>query len=429
MSVHPPAATTAQLGGDTPAAPGLRPAQSARVARTHLTYRDAAPGLSVREADLSLRLDGGGHGLLDTTHFDTVRFPPPAWADEAIREAVATGAWAYTPYRGDPGVLADLATAIGGFLGSPVGPGNLALTPGTQGALFTTLSSLVDEGDLVLLADPDYLFCERILAFLGARVERIPLILDGGQPSLDLDAVERFLPEQPKLLMFSHPNNPTGAVYPAEMISRVADLALAGGFRVLVDELYSRLLYTDVPFPHLRSEPGMADRTITLLGPSKTESMSGFRIGVVVAPEDVIASVEQTLAMTSLRAPAYAQRMLARWLVDDDDFLRERIADLEAIKRTTVESLSRVPGLRMTPQDGTAYLFLDVSAFGVSDVEVAGALQREAQVVVSPGYQFGPSGTGHFRICYARDETEWAAALERMVACLTGLATAAGIEA
>jgi aspartate/methionine/tyrosine aminotransferase len=404
----------------------LENAESERIRRTHLEYRSAAPGISVRQADLSLRLDGGGNGLLDTTHFDTVRFPPPWWAEEAMRAAVENGAWAYTPYRGSPEVLGELSVAISGFLGSPVTAANLALTPGTQGALFTTLSSIVNEGDLVLLADPDYLFCERILAFLGARIERIPLAFDTDEPTLDLEMIESFLPQQPKLLVFSHPNNPTGAVYSEKMIARVAELALEGGFRVLVDELYSRLVYESTPFPHLRAQPGMDETAITLLGPSKTESMSGFRIGVVVAPADVIQAVEQCLAMTSLRAPAYSQHLIGRWLVDDHEFLEERIRDLAAIQRVTVAKLLEVPGLRVTPQQGTAYLFIDVSAFGVSDVEVAAALQQEAQVIVSPGYQFGERGLGHFRICYARDEAEWDLALDKIVACLTRLASKAG---
>ncbi|GAA0432430.1 pyridoxal phosphate-dependent aminotransferase [Leifsonia naganoensis] len=402
---------------------------SARVRRTHLPHRSAAPGMSVREADRSLRLDGGGHGLLDTTHFDTVRFPPPPWIAEAMAEAIDHGDWAYTPYRGDPGVLDSLGEAISAFLGSPVTSDNLALTPGTQGALFTTLSAIVDEGDLVLLADPDYLFCERVLAFLGARIERIPVGFDGEHPTLDLAAVEAFLPERPKLLIFSHPNNPTGAIFPEATIAQVAELAVRGDFRVLVDELYSRLVYGETPFPHLRAQPGMAERCITFLGPSKTESMSGFRIGIVVAPSDVTPVLEQCIAMTSLRAPAYSQRLLGRWLVDDHDFLAQRVAELEAIKKSTIERLRDVPGLTVQGQAGTAYLFVDVSSFGLSDVEIAAALQEEARVIVSPGYQFGPRGLGHFRICYARDEAEWSAALDRMVAVLTRLSARAEVVA
>lgn len=377
------------------------------------------PGATVREADLALQLDGGGKGLLDTTHFDTVRFPPPPWAAAAMASAELDGELAYTPYRGHPGVLDLLAAPVSTLLGVPVdGSRNLVLTPGTQAGLFTTLSALVDPGDLVLLADPEYLFTERMLAFLGARVERVPVHHHGGVLGLDLDVVERLLPEKPRLLVFSHPHNPTGVVHPPATIARLARLAVAGEFRVLVDQLYCRLVHDDTPYRHLVAEPGMADRTVTLLGPSKTESLSGYRLGIVVGPADVVDAVEQTLAVTALRAPAYAQQLLRHWLVDDRDFVAERLVDLRALREMTVARLRQVPGLQLAAQAGTAYAFPDVSALGVGDQEVAAALRRDAGVIVSPGYQFGPSGIGHFRVCYARDEDQWDAALDRIVAVL-----------
>ncbi len=385
-------------------------------------------GMTVREADRALKLNGGGDGKLDTTHFDTVRFPPPPWAAQAIYEASLDGELAYTPYRGHPGVLSALAAPLNALLGIPVDPKkNIALTPGTQAGLFTTMSALIDPDDLVLVSDPEYLFSERMLAFLGARVERIPVLFDAGDESvadLDLSAIERFLPENPRLVLFSHPHNPTGSVYPPETLSRLAELAVANDFRVMVDQLYCRLVYDETPYRHLVAEPGMADRTITLLGPSKTESLSGHRLGVVVAPEDVIDAVEQTLAVTSLRAPAYAQQLLRHWLVDDEEWVQERLVDLRALRETTVEKLLEIPGLKLKRQAGTAYAFPDVKALGVSDWEIAAALQRDAGVVVSPGYQFGARGIGHFRVCYARDEREWDGALDRIVAVLKRISRA-----
>lgn len=401
---------------------GLGPAESRRVRDTHLPGRLA--GETVREADRALRLHGGGEGLLDTTHFDTVRFPPPPWAADVMRAATSDGELAYTPYRGHPGVLDALAAPLTALLGVPVDPRlNVVLTPGTQAGLFTTMSALVDPGDLVLVADPEYLFSERMLAFLGARVERIPVHHHDGVADLDLDAVERLLPQRPRLMLFSHPHNPTGVVHPPSTIARLAALAVAGGFRVLVDQLYCRLVYDDTPYRHLVAEPGMADRTVTLLGPSKTESLSGYRLGVVVGPPDVMDAVEQTLAITSLRAPAYAQQLLRHWLVEDQDFVRDRLTDLRALRETTVRRLNEVPGLRLQRQAGTAYAFPDVSALDVDDRLVAAALRNQAGVIVSPGYQFGPSGVGHFRVCYARDEEEWNSALDRIVAALRSIST------
>jgi aspartate/methionine/tyrosine aminotransferase len=254
---------------------GLPDAESIRLKRTHMPDRSAQIGKSVREADRSLGLTGGNPDLLDATHFDTVRFPAPDWAKPLYAQAEADGSLAYTPYRGHPAVLEALEGSVGELLGVPVTSSNLALTPGSQAGLFTTLSALVDEGDLVLLADPDYLFVERILAFLGARVERIPVIDDGDVALIDLDRIERLLPERPKLFVFSHPNNPTGAVYGSDTINRLAQLAVAGNFRVLVDQLYCRLVYPGFEYTHVAGVEGMADRCITILGPSKTESLLG----------------------------------------------------------------------------------------------------------------------------------------------------------
>jgi aspartate/methionine/tyrosine aminotransferase len=405
------------------------PAASRRVLRTHIQERADQIGMSVRDADRSLRLDGGGHGLLDTTHFDTVRFPPPAWAATVFASAAADGELAYTPYRGHPVVLDQLASTLGPVLGIPLSPAeNIALTPGTQAGLFATLSALVDEGDLVLAADPDYLFNERILAFLGARVRRIPVVRDSAGTHLDLDALAGVCAEErPRLLLFSHPSNPTGATYGADVIDGLARLAVQWDFRVVVDSLYCRLVYDGVPFHHLAARPGMRERCVTLLGPSKTESMSGYRVGVTVGPPDVLDAVESVLSATSLRAPAYAQQLLTRWWADDEDFVAARVRELRQLHDMTIGQFRRVSYLQVHPAQATAYLFPDFSALGLPDQGVAARLQQDAKVIVSPGYQFGPAGVGHFRVCFARDEAQWSEALDRMVDVLTALGHEQGV--
>lgn len=404
-------------------------AASRRVLQMHIPERAGQIGMSVRAADQSLRLDGGGHGLLDTTHFDTARFPPPAWASAVFAEAAADGTRAYTPYRGHPEVLDQVAKTLSPVLGMPLSPTeNLALTPGTQSGLFVTLSALVDEGDLVLVADPDYLFNERILSFLGARIHRIGVVRDSTGTHLDLDALERACAGRPRLLLFSHPGNPTGAIYSNDTMSRLAQLAEEWDFRVVVDSLYCRLIYDDVPFPHLIAGPGMQDRCVTLLGPSKTESMSGYRVGVTVGPPDVLDAIECVLSATSLRAPAYAQQLLRHWWADDVDFIAVRIRELRRLHDSTIDYFRRVPYLRVHPAQATAYLFPDISALKLPDQEVAARLQRDAKVIVSPGYQFGPAGVGHFRVCFARDEEEWARALEAMVDVFAALGKEHGLE-
>jgi aspartate/methionine/tyrosine aminotransferase len=377
--------------------------------------------LSVREADRAL-LAKAPPNFLDTTHFDTVRFPPPPWAADAMHAASSDGALAYTGYRGHPEVLAAVAENASRFMGIGIDPAkNVILTPGTQGALFCALSSLVGVGDRVAVLDPDYLFAERMLAFLGADVGSVPLQLDDAEPTPDFPALEmEFAKKGARLFVFSHPNNPSGAVFSAHVIRRIAELATRYDVTVVVDELYSRLIH-EGPYVHLAAQPGMAERTITLLGPSKTESMSGYRLGVAIVPEQRMPDVENMLSITALRAPAYAQHLLKRWLRDDHDWLAERQLAFTALRALTIDKLTKLNWLKIRQQRGTAYAWCDLGALRAPPQVISEALLVDAGVLVSPGYQFGPSSSDHIRLCYARDENEWSAALDRIVDVLRGV--------
>ena len=397
---------------------------SERVSELCLPKR--APG-SAREADRAL-LALAQEDFLDTTHFDTVRFAPPPWASEVIARASQEGSLAYTPYRGHPDVLKSVAEGLHTSFGLSFNPDTeLILTPGTQAGLFGSLASLINQGDDVVLIDPDYLFSERILRFLGAQITHIPLV-DAVSPHPDLNALEdAFKRLQPKLLVFSHPNNPTGAVYAPELIAGIAELAIYYNVTVLVDELYARLVYQGSRFTHLAAQAGMKERTITLFGPSKTESLSGYRLGVVAAPAKVIEAIEDIQSITALRAPAYSQHVLVPWLHHDGLWLADRLKEFWKLRKITAQAFAKLPWLKLHLQKATAYAWPDVSALKLPDTTIAQALMQEAKVLVSPGYQFGPSGAGYFRVCYARDEQEWESALERIITVLDHFGVQAGL--
>lgn len=394
-----------------------------------LELPDRVPGSSARQADLDL-LSHAPENYLDTTHFDTVRFPPPPWAVLAFERAAKNGHLAYTPYRGHSGVLNALGDSLSKFLGIPVDPEqNIVLTPGTQAGLFVTLASLVGDGDRIALADPDYLFNARILQFLNADIGYVPLHQSSLEPNMDLDVLENeFSQKGARVLVFSNPNNPTGYVYPKHVLEKIAQLALRYDITVVVDSLYSRLVHKPHEYIHLSSLPGMQDRVITLLGPSKTESLSGYRLGVVVGSAQLMSRLENVLSIISLRAPAYAQHLLSKWLRDDNEWLQKRLQDFTLLRAMTIDRLKQLPWLQLKAQAGTAYVWPDVSALQMSDYEVAQAILKKAAVLVSPGYQFGIQEASHFRLCYARDEKEWSAALDRMVDVLNNLAIERGLE-
>lgn len=379
-------------------------------------------GQSLRAAERELERAHYDGQLLDLTYADTHRFPPPEWALEEFHHAAGGRGATYTPYAGDPGVRTAVATNLGTTLGIKAGRDNVLLSPGTQAGLFAALAALVEAGSEVLLGDPEYLSTERMLHYFGARVTHIPLLRDGtGSASLDLQALEAAMQRRPALLIFSNPNNPTGAVHSRESIEAIASLSNAHDVPVLVDQLYCRLLYDDTAFHHLVSVGDMGTRTVTLVGPSKTESLSGFRIGVAIAPESVVERMEDVLSVTALRAPAYAQHILSRWLVDDREYVAHRIREYTTLRDMAIDRFAATDLIEVVPARGTAYLFARC-AVDIPDQELALALKTQAGLVVNPGYQFGPGGVGHFRICFAQEEEAWRDALDRIVDTVTVLA-------
>ncbi len=383
------------------------------IARLALPEMSTHLGKSLRAAERELEdTPAGSDRFLDATYANTHRFPPPEWALPAFAEAASGAGMTYTPYRGDTAVRDAVATNVSNVLGVPTGRSEqVILTPGTQGALFIALASVLEPGDVVILPDPDYLSTERMLRYFGAEVIRVPVVFErDGRPVLDPDVLRQAAARQPKLMVFSHPNNPTGLVYDDSTLHLIAELAHHHDFAVLADQLYCRLVYDGLEYTHLAALEGMAERTITLLGPSKTESLSGYRLGLAIAPSTLVDRMEDVQSCTALRAPAYAQHVLTHWLAEDQEYLTTRIKEYQQLRDTTVKTINDSSVMRVRACEGSAYVFPEILT-GASDQQVAIELKRRAGIVVNPGYQFGEAGLGHLRLCFAQDESAWESAL------------------
>jgi aspartate/methionine/tyrosine aminotransferase len=401
------------------------PNEPPALAAAALPHYAAGYGGSVLELDRAVGQTPGPADLIDLTHGDTRAFPPPASAAADLRAAVDANDEAYTAYRGSGSLRERLAPRLGDLLGRPVDPGReLIVTPGTQGGLFIALSALLAPGDQVALPDPDYFMSERIVAYLGARARRLGLELsDGGRLRIDpgeLDGVE-----EARLLLLSHPNNPTGGVYDGATAEALADWVVSGDRFAVVDQLYCRQTFPGAGFAHLGALPGMTERTVTLVGPSKTESMSGFRVGVAVGPAPAIDAMERVLAMASLRTTAHAQQALRHWLDGDAAWIAERVRAHELIRDTLIAWLRAIPGLRVASPLGSSYVFPDASgtAWGRAHADArADALAidlKGAGVLINPGYQFGTGRPMSFRINFSQDADRLALAVERIAGVLT----------
>jgi aspartate/methionine/tyrosine aminotransferase len=380
----------------------------------------AGYGDSVLELDRAVAAAPGSADLIDLTHGDTRAFVPPASAAADLVAAVRDNDEAYTAYRGSESLRRRLAPRLAALLGRPVDPAaELIVTPGTQGGLFAALSSLIGPGDVVALPDPDYFMSERIVAYLGARPVRLALEV---APDGRLRVAERALAQaaDARLLLFSHPNNPTGGVYAPDTVAALSEWVAGGDRLCIVDQLYCRQLFEGAEFTQLSALSGMAQRTVTLVGPSKTESMSGYRVGVAVAPGPVIDTMERVLAMASLRTTAYAQQALRHWLDGDGDWITRRAAEHQALRDSLVALLRGIPGVSVPSPLGGSYVFPDVAgtAWASAHAPANGSRRGDALaialkaggVLINPGYQFGRDAATRFRINFSQDaERLWEA--------------------
>lgn len=362
---------------------------------------DHAPGQQVGELPAGLR-------HVDFSHGDVEAHPPHPLVVEAVERALHDGGrWAYSAYRGHTFVRELLAPRLEAFTGAPVDPATeIIVTPGTQGGLFLALSALVERGDRVAVVAPDYFANRKIVQYLEAVPVRVALgyrVADDQPARLDLEGLRAAFASGVRLFVFSNPNNPTGVVYTAENVEAIAALAAEHDAFVVVDQLYSRQIFDGREFSHLRSHS--RERVLTLMGPSKTESVSGARVGVAAGPAEIISRMEQLQGIVSLRAAGYTQAALEPWLAEPAGWLEQRIADHAAI-RDDLHAVFTGSGRLVTRRtEGGSYLFLEVPAVaglrGRGDRDAGSGVRRlpglgAAQLLPGPriGRRRGPPDRG-----------------------------------
>ena len=385
---------------------------------------DHAPGQEVRQVERptagQLRGDPLPGTPVDFSHGDVNpdAFPPaPGALDAFIAGEHRGGAQAYTEYRGGAELRERVARRLSAFTGRPIAAANeLIFTPGTQGALFLALGATVNAGDRVAIVHPDYFANRKLVAFLGAEV--VPIRLDhlghGDRAGIDLGQLESAFTSGVRTFVFSNPNNPTGVLYSPEEIAAIAALANRHGVTVIADQLYARLVYDGRRFTHLAAAGIAPDQVLTIMGPSKTESLSGYRLGVAFGAPRLIERAEKLQAIVSLRAPGYSQAVLGTWFAEPEGWLAERTARHQAIRDELVAILRKVPGLAVRTPEAGSYLFPRLPKLGVALHEFVRALRVQASVIVTPGTEFSPDATDSIRLNFSQNHQAAADAVGRL---------------
>ena len=387
-----------------------------------LLATDNAPGQEARlqVADLGPVLRGGPiEGKpVDFSHGDVDAFEPTPGAFEAFSAGVeAGGEQAYTVYRGKENIRDHLATKLAEFTGAPVSSEHgLIITPGSQGALFLAIASCVSAGDRVAIVQPDYFANRKLVQFFGAEIVPIQLtyLAATEHAGLDLSQLEDAFRAGAKVFVFSNPNNPAGVIYSESEISSIARLAQSYAATVVVDQLYSRLVFPGNRYTHLRADPDAPDNLLTILGPSKTESLSGYRVGVAFGLPALIERMEKLQAIVSLRAGGYSQSVLRTWFAEPAGWLQQRVDLHLQIRDALLARLCAVEGLAArTPQAGS-YLFPRLPELVVPAATFVTILRHQGGITVTPGAEFGPHSTDSIRLNFSQDRAAAVQAIDRI---------------
>ena len=381
-----------------------------------------APGQEIRQQIGNLNDIMQGEKLqgvsVDFSHGDVDAFPPTPNSDLTWNEGFNNGAsQAYTEYRGSADIRNKLAIHLGNFTDCPIDSNSeLIITPGTQGALFLALGATVASGTKVGVVEPDYFANRKLVKFF--RGEVVPISLNYKNPELknspDINQIEKAFQTGTKVLVFSTPNNPTGLVYSRATINKIGVLAQAYDVTVIVDQLYSRMLYGEEQYTHLRACEVKPKNLITIMGPSKTESLSGFRLGVAFGTSTLIERMESLQAIVSLRASGYNQAALNTWFEEPSQWLEKRIKEHEIIRDELIQVFKSANLLTVTPQAGS-YLFPQLPELTVSLHDFVRLLRIQANVIVTPGSEFDPKCQDSIRLNFSQDYSNAVLAAKRIV--------------
>jgi aspartate/methionine/tyrosine aminotransferase len=336
-------------------------------------------------------------------------FPTPAYIVDAAVTAASTPAnHRYTPTPGLPELREAIVAKTLRDSQFAITADQVLVTNGGKQAVYQSFASIIDPGDEVILPAPYWTTYPECIKLAGGTA--VEVFADETQNYLVTVAqLEAARTPKTKALLFCSPSNPTGSVYSAEQVKAIGEWALEHGIWVIADEIYEHLLYDGATAPSLPVVvPAMADRTIILNGVAKTYAMTGWRVGWMIGPKDVIKAATNLQSHLSSNVNNVAQRAAIAALTGNLDAVHEMGVAFDRRRKLIVKLLNEIPGVVCPTPTGAFYVYPSVKGVlgkeirgkrPATSAELATLILEEAEVAAVPGEAFGPSG--YLRFSYA----------------------------
>ena len=332
-----------------------------------------------------------------------------------LREGVASlerGQTGYTSNSGTIELRNALSLQLQKLYGVEYNPETeLLITVGVSEAMYLAMTAIIDPGDEVIVPQPCFVAYAPEVIFAGGTAITIPTSV-ANEFQVTAEEIEAKITPRTKAILIGYPNNPTGAVMTRDRLGDIARIAEKYDLLVISDEIYDRLVY-GIEHTCFASLPGMKDRTVLLGGFSKDYAMTGWRIGYVAAPAEVLAATRKVHQYTIMSAPTMGQHAALAALQHGEEHVQSMVAEYDRRRKLIVSGCNSL-GLDCFEPRGAFYAFPSIAKTGLSDNEFAEKLLAEEQVAVIPGNAFGVGGEGFVRMAYAQSYEKIEQALERM---------------
>jgi aspartate aminotransferase len=342
-------------------------------------------------------------------------FPTPEHICAAAVQAMKAGHTHYTPAAGVPELRSAIARWYQKTYGIKYTPEQVIVSNGAKHSLFTALATCVGPGDEVIIPTPYWVSYSDMVEMTGARPV---LVTTTAESKFKMSAAQlrAAITPRSKLLMINSPSNPTGTVYTRQELEALADAVLETNLGVISDEIYEKLIYGDARatcFATLR--PGLAERTITISGASKSYAMTGWRMGWSLGPPAIIKAMANIQGQQTGNPSSITQYAAIAALEGDQTCIERMRQEFEARRELVCSRLAKIPGVRSSVPDGAFYAFFDVSQhFGKP---IAGRTVKDsaafciaalegAHVNLVPGSAFGAEGYVRLSFAASREQLE-----------------------
>ncbi|GAA2779694.1 pyridoxal phosphate-dependent aminotransferase [Nonomuraea dietziae] len=349
-------------------------------------------------------------------------FPTPGYIVEAAVEAAREPRFhKYTPAGGLPELRQAIADKTLRDSGYRVDASRVLVTNGGKQAVYQAFATLLDPGDEVLVVAPYWTtYPEAIKLAGGVQVDVVTDETTGYLVSVE--QLEAARTERTKVLLFVSPSNPTGAVHPREQVEAIGRWAAEHGLWVVTDEIYEHLVYGGAEFTSIATAvPELGDRVVILNGVAKTYAMTGWRVGWLIGPSDVVKAATNLQSHATSNVSNVAQ-VAALAAVKGDLSAVERMREaFDRRRKTMVRMLNEIPGVLCPEPQGAFYVYPSVKALlgkelrgrrPQTSAELAELILEEAEVAVVPGEAFGTPG--YFRLSYALGDDDLVEGVSRL---------------